>query len=739
MPWGALLLGLFSTLLVVAGGTLAGAAGNEPTPRLWTVPAIPVRPRVDLLVALVVFYAGLIFLVRAWLKLRRDIRERSASAATVALVVSVWALPLLAGPPLGSRDVYAYAAQGRLADEGFDVYRQGPAALGDDPVLGPVDPLYLDAPVVYGPVFVAVSSLVSSTVSSREDSTPAEQLVYQVLAFRALAVLGLAVTAVGVWHIARSLGRDPVDAIVLAVANPLVLLHLVSGAHNEALMLAFLVGGVAIGLRPRWRLAGIALCAFAAAIKMPGILGAAFLAWPWILEAGRPSRRVLRSLVAGGEAFAVIALSGQVTGWGWGWVDALINAAPVDAYLSVTRVVGGAVQIVTGLDAARVLSVARMLGLLLAAVLTAWLLFRRKGSAVTALAWSLLLLAVLHPTTQPWYLTWGLMLWAAASAGNPNRAYLTVTAVAAFVVLPVGPQAGVVLLESNGVVSMLLAALALGLLTFSPSMVAGRGSLAATNPLSPGENCRVTLIVPTRNEAESVGPLVDRVLAAFSEDDLDLEIVFVDDSDDDTPQVLTELGVRCPEVRSIHRPPAQRWGGLGGAVVDGLASARGATIVVMDGDLQHPPETVPALVTRSVAIGGVAVASRHVDGGAAVGLSATRRVLSAVAALLARAVFPRSVGRVSDPMSGFFAMPRAHIDLGRLQPDGFKILMELLATHSQLPVVEVPYRFDVRVAGVSKASLAQASRYFGHLVDLRLRTSRPWAGAVDRQRAFQPS
>lgn len=737
VPWGALVLGLFSTLLVVVGGTLAGAAGDEPAVRLWSVPAVPVRPRVDLLVALVVFYAGLIFLVRAWLKLRRDIRVRGASAAMVALVVSIWALPLLAGPPLGSRDVYAYAAQGRLADEGFDVYRQGPAALGDDPVLGPVDPLYLDAPVLYGPVFVAVSSLVSSTVGSRVDSTPGEQVVYQVLAFRALAVLGLLVTAVGVWHIAKGLGRDPVDAVVLAVANPLVLLHLVSGAHNEALMLAFLVGGVAIGLRPRWRLVGIALCAFAAAIKMPGILGAAFLAWPWILEASRPSRRIARALIAGGEAFAVIALSGRITGWGWGWVDALINAAPVDAYLSVTRVLGGAVQLVTGFDAARVLSVARMMGLLLAAVLTAWLLFRRKGSAVMALAWSLLLLAVLHPTTQPWYLTWGLMLWAAASAGNPNRAYLTITAVAAFVVLPVGPQAGVVLLENNGVVSMLLAALALGLLTFSPSTAVGRGAAAVRPALPLGEHCRVTVIVPTRNEAESVAPLADRVLAAFADPD-DLEIVFVDDSDDSTPQVLAELGARCPQVRCIHRLPSERWGGLGGAVVEGLISARGATIVVMDGDLQHPPEVVPSLVQRSVAMSGIAVASRHVPGGASVGLSPTRRVLSAAAAFLARAAFPRSVGRVSDPMSGFFAVPRAHLDIGRLQPDGFKILMEVLATHPQLPAVEVPYRFDVRTAGVSKASLAQVSCYGGHLVDLRLRTSRPWAGAVDRRRAFQP-
>ncbi|MDA3038406.1 MAG: glycosyltransferase, partial [Actinomycetota bacterium] len=199
-----------------------------------------------------------------------------------------------------------------------------------------------------------------------------------------------------------------------------------------------------------------------------------------------------------------------------------------------------------------------------------------------------------------------------------------------------------------------------------------------------------------------------------------------------------DLGAQRPEVRSMHRPSAERWGGLGGAVVDGLASARGATIVVMDGDLQHPPESIPALVHRSVSIGGVAIASRHVDGASSVGLSTTRRGLSAVAAFLARVVFPRSVGRVSDPMSGFFAMPRGSIDASRLQPDGFKILLEVLATHPQVPVAEESYRFDVRAAGTSKASLAQASRYIGHLVDLRLRTSRPWAGAVDRQRALQP-
>lgn len=731
MPWGAVWLGLFSTVLVVAGGSLAGAAAPGSGGRFWSVPTVPLRSSVDLLGALVIFYAGLIFLVRAWLKLRRDVRRMGVSAMVLLAVVGVWALPLLAGPPLGSRDVYAYAAQGRLAEEGYDVYRQGPAALGDDPVLGPVDPIYLDAPVLYGPVFVAVSATVTSTAG--------DDVVYQVLAFRALAVLGLLVTAVAVWDIARTLGRDPIDAVVLAVANPLVLLHLVSGAHNEALMLAFLVSGVAVGMRPRCRLAGIALCSVAAAIKVPGALGAAFLAWPWVLEAVGPVRRTVRALLAAAETIAVIALAGFLTGWGWGWVDAALNSTPVDAYLSVTRLVGGAVQILTGLDTERVLSVTRLLGLLLAAGITAWLLFRAKGSAVTALAWSLLLLAVLHPTTQPWYLTWGLMLWAAASAGNPNRAYLTVTAAAAFVVLPVGPQAGLVLLENNGVVSMVLAAMGLGLLTLSPAIVRAAADRAMAAGPAVLDRDLVSIVVPTRQEADSVGPLTERILRAFGPSAGRVEIVFIDDSSDHTPEVLAALSARHPEVRAVHRTKENRWGGLGGAVVDGFGLATGAIVVVMDADLQHPPELLPVLTQRVHSTGDLVVASRHIEGGESVGLSAARQRMSKGAASLARVTFPRRVGRVADPLSGYFAFPLARIEVARLQPDGFKILMELLATHPELAASELAFRFDVRAAGESKASFGQASRYLGHLVDLRLRTSWPWAGAVDPARVFQPT
>ncbi len=458
----ATLLGLLGTVTLVVGGVLSGAATRLGGGRWWSVPTVPVRPSVDVLVALVIFYSGLILLARAWVQLRRDAHASQATIGAVALVVMVWAVPLLAGPPLGSRDVYAYAAQGKLADEGYDPYVQGPSALGDDPVLAPVDPIYLDAPVLYGPVFVAVSSGVSRSTTD---------LVVVVMVFRAIAVLGLAFTALAVYDIARGLGRDPVDAIVLTMANPLVLLHLVSGAHNESLMLAFLVGGVALGRRPRFRLLGIGLCAFAASIKMPAFLGVAFVAWPWIIAAPNRRLQVGRAALAATEAFAVIALAGHFTGWGWGWVDAITGARPVDAYLSLTRLAGGAVQISAGLEGDEVLEFFRLGGLAIAGLAAAWLLVRRSHTP-HALAIALLVFAVFHPTTQPWYLTWGLMLWAAASAGDENRLFVAGCIASAFVVLPMGPHLGTIALDRTGVGSFVVAGLAL-----SAVIVAGPGGL----------------------------------------------------------------------------------------------------------------------------------------------------------------------------------------------------------------------------------------------------------------------
>ena len=720
---GLALLGTAASVAVVVGGALAGAASPGPSGRLWSVPSIPVRPTIGLIPSLFLFYGGLIGLVRSWLLLRRHLLTHGLMLVPLAAIVGAWALPLMAGPPLGSRDVYAYAAQGRLAEQGYDVYEAGPALLGDDdPVLAPVDPLYRETPVVYGPLFVWASEAIARATG--------DGVVAAVLMYRLVAVLGLLIAAVGVYDLARNMGRDPVDALVLAFANPLVLLHLVSGAHNEAMMLAFFVTGVAVARRARLVPVGIALCAMAAAIKLPAILGVAFVGWPWALEGRGRLARLGRAALVVVEAFVVIALAGRLTGWGWGWVNALTSTDPVEAYLSVTQVIGGGLALLFGFELAGVLALARLVGMVAAGGITAVLLLRRAASWPLALSWSLVIWALLHPTTQPWYLTWGIMLLAAASAGERNRTFVTGCALAAFVVLPVGPQLGLLVLEDTGLGTALLAVVLLVVLTFSPR-TDHRSHYRAT--LQPG---KVTVIAPTRHEAPNIEPFVAALEAAVV--DRPVEVLFVDDSDDDTPAEIGRVAATAGiPVRLLHRSSADRWGGLGGAVVDGFHQAEGATVVVMDADLQHPASSVPDLLHTIDRGRDVAVASRRVPGGQDLGLTRARWLLSVVASSAARGLFPGRVGPVSDPLSGFFALRLGEIDLERLHPDGFKILVEVLATHPDLWVEERPFTFQGRRQGLSKASAGQGARYLGHLVDARLRTSWAWAGAAVPQRVFR--
>ena len=722
--------GLIASIAVVAGGVLAGASASAGG-RLWTVPTIPVRPVASLVPALALFYGGLILLVRAWLALRRHHLGSQIAMLSLVGIVAVWSVPLLVGPPLGSRDVYAYAAQGRAADQGHDVYVDGPSQLSDDdPVLAPVDPLYRDAPVVYGPVFVYLSAKIASHTG--------DEVVQAVLAYRMMAIFGLVVAAFAVNDLARGLGRDPVDALILGFANPLVLLHLVSGAHNESVMLGLLLSGVAVARRSRLRHVGIGLASLAAAIKLPAILAVAFIGWSWGMETPSLKARASRVALTATEAFVVIALAGRLTGWGWGWVDAITGADPVEAYLSISSLLGGAFAVATGLEMDAVLTVARLSGIVLAAALTTWLLVQRHHRWPVALAWSLLIAAVLHPTTQPWYLTWGILLLAACYAGDRNRGFMATSAIAVFVVMPVGPQLGWLVMAEARVLTLVVAGLALVVLTMNPAPASP--PLFRTG-LDPG---LVSIVVPTRHEAANIEPLVESLAQLLNLKSFNhrMEIVFADDSDDGTPaeveRVSHAYAASGLTIRPMHRCAGERWGGLSGAVVDAMGHARGATMVVMDGDCQHPPPVVADLVSSIGEGADLAVASRRSGGGSdGTGLGPARSVLSRGAAGFTSAMFPSRLARVSDPMSGFFAVRLGSVDLSRLEPDGFKILVELAVTHPELAVNEVPFVFARRAQGASKASLGQGLRFAGHLVDLRLRTSRAWSGAPISARSFR--
>jgi dolichol-phosphate mannosyltransferase len=232
----------------------------------------------------------------------------------------------------------------------------------------------------------------------------------------------------------------------------------------------------------------------------------------------------------------------------------------------------------------------------------------------------------------------------------------------------------------------------------------------------------LTVLVPTRNEAGNVDLLIDRLSAALAGSRA--EVLFVDDSDDDTPRRVLSRAQAAPAtgpaLRVIHRPPDVRAGGLGTAVTTGLAAARGEWAVVMDGDLQHPPELVPELVAAGRRTGAdIVVASRHVAGGDAGGLDGlVRAAVSEGATWLARAAFPHKLRGVTDPMSGFFAVRRAAVDLHALRPDGFKILLEILVRSPRLATHEVGFTFGTRHAGDSKASTQEGLRFARQVVRL---------------------
>ncbi len=220
----------------------------------------------------------------------------------------------------------------------------------------------------------------------------------------------------------------------------------------------------------------------------------------------------------------------------------------------------------------------------------------------------------------------------------------------------------------------------------------------------------ISLIVPTLNEAANLTPLAERIDAALRGRRYELLIVD-DNSRDNTPQVCEELSKRFP-LRLITR--TQPKDGLSGAVLHGMAEARGDILVVMDADLQHPPEKIPEVVAPLIEDrADFVIGSRYVKGGSIeTGWSPYRALNSWVATVLARPF----AGKVHDPMSGFLALRRVdYANAKRLTPLGYKIGLELLCKTRAKRVVEVPIHFAKRNAGESKLSLKEQFRYLEHL------------------------
>jgi len=238
----------------------------------------------------------------------------------------------------------------------------------------------------------------------------------------------------------------------------------------------------------------------------------------------------------------------------------------------------------------------------------------------------------------------------------------------------------------------------------------------------------LSIVVPTYEEAENLPSLVGRIEAAVSAAGLAYEVIVVDDaSPDDTEAVCARLAERFP-LRLVVRT-AER--GLSTAVLAGFERARGERVVVMDADLSHPPEQIPALVAALDGPGvDFVVGSRYVAGGSTEeGWGLLRQLNSRVASALAR-----PLTRIRDPMAGFFGIRRRRVLAARerLDPVGYKIGLELLVKCECRGVVEVPIRFARRHRGRSKLDLGEQLAYLRHLA--RLYRHRLGRGAFARAR-----
>ena len=255
-----------------------------------------------------------------------------------------------------------------------------------------------------------------------------------------------------------------------------------------------------------------------------------------------------------------------------------------------------------------------------------------------------------------------------------------------------------------------------------PSGVLEITDLPISQETSDNPPLKFSLILPTYNEADNIQDIV-KILSNLLDQSIagKYELIVVDDnSPDNTWKLALELTSDYPQLRVMRRVEEK---GLSTAVIRGWQVARGEILGVIDADLQHPPEVLQQLLGEMEKGADLAVASRHVEGGGVSEWSIVRRFLSRGAQMLGLMILPEVIGRLSDPMSGYFMVRRSAIAGKPLSPVGYKILIEVTARGKIRWLAEAGYVFRERQAGESKVTWKQYIEYLQHLVRLRLSLS----------------
>ncbi|WP_203996622.1 polyprenol phosphomannose-dependent alpha 1,6 mannosyltransferase MptB [Micromonospora lutea] len=417
--------GLAGSIMLAVAAFLGGALPDgdlRPNPvKIWLGPNGP------LIIGLWLF--GTAAMAVAWWTLR----DRVPSLRWALVTAGLWVLPFLFTPPLGSRDAYAYACQGASYAGGISPYEYGVSTL-PCPWLDTMSYIWRDTPAPYGPLFVVLSGAVVAATGS---------LIGSIALFRVLALAGVALTAACLPVLARRCGVPVERALWLALASPLVGVHLVSGVHNDALMVGLLVAGLAVVVsrpgRPWPLLAGGVVLGLAAGIKVTALVVVPFAALAAI-TGGFSLRALLRhgTPVVGGAVATLfgVTLAARLD---LGWITGLSHGNEVVAWTSPPTAVGQTVnylalpfgQHIDALPVTRAIAVVVLLAVLV------WLWFRaRHRDPLWHAALALTATVALAPLFHPWYWFWPLALLAATA--QRTWWFSAVTVYAAFLVLADG-------------------------------------------------------------------------------------------------------------------------------------------------------------------------------------------------------------------------------------------------------------------------------------------------------------
>ena len=230
----------------------------------------------------------------------------------------------------------------------------------------------------------------------------------------------------------------------------------------------------------------------------------------------------------------------------------------------------------------------------------------------------------------------------------------------------------------------------------------------------------LSIVIPTYNEGENIVPLVERIHNALSA--YDYEILLVDDdSKDGTADTIEKLSESYPVKVAVRKNER----GLASAVVHGILNTTGQKVLVMDADLQHPPEVLPSLIKAAEDGADIVVGSRYVEGGGCQEWGLFRKLVSRVSTIIAHVFLPPT-RPVKDPMSGFFMFDRKVVENAKLQPRGYKILLEILMEGTFSKAVEIPFTFVTRDEGESKLDTKQQMEYLRHIYSLMRRKGELW-------------